>query len=65
MQERGIRALKNAVTPTGEHLRTIAQLIVEGQLRAVVGKTFSLHQARQAHKLSRSGHGRGRIVLHY
>jgi hypothetical protein len=23
-----------------------------------------LHEARQAHELSQSGHGRGRIVLH-
>lgn len=62
-QERGIRALKNAVTPTNEHLRTIAQLIVEGQVRAVVGKTFPLYEACQAHELSQTGHGRGRIVL--
>lgn len=62
-QERNIRALKNAVTPTNEHLRTIAQLIVEGQIKAVVGKTFPLYEARQAHELSQTGHGRGRIVL--
>lgn len=62
-QERGIRALKNAVTPTGEHLQTIAQLIVEGQVKAVVGKTFPLQEARQAHELSQTGHRRGRIVL--
>ncbi|HBY96163.1 MAG TPA: NADP-dependent oxidoreductase [Chloroflexi bacterium] len=63
-QARGIRALKNAVTPTSEHLRIIAQLIDEGQVRAVVGRTFPLQGARQAHELSQSGHGRGRIVLH-
>ena len=63
-QERGIRALNNAVLPTSEHLRTIAQLIGAGQVRAVVGKTFPLHEAHQAHELSQSGHGRGRIVLH-
>ncbi|MBI1881717.1 MAG: NADP-dependent oxidoreductase, partial [Chloroflexi bacterium] len=63
-QERDIQALKNAVPPTSGHLRIIAQLIAEGQVRAVVGKTFPLHEARQAHELSQSGHGRGRIVLH-
>jgi NADPH:quinone reductase-like Zn-dependent oxidoreductase len=62
-QERDIRALKNVVTPTNEHLRTIAQLIVEGQVKAIVGKTFPPQEARQAHELSQSGHGRGRIVL--
>ncbi len=63
-QERGIRALNNAVLPTSELLGTIAQLIGAGQVRAVVGKTFPLHEARQAHELSQSSHGRGRIVLH-
>jgi NADPH:quinone reductase-like Zn-dependent oxidoreductase len=62
-QERGIRALNNAVLPTSEHLRIIAQLIDEGQVRTVVGKVFPLPEARQAHELSQSGHGRGRIVL--
>jgi NADPH:quinone reductase-like Zn-dependent oxidoreductase len=63
-RERGIRAMKNVVTPTNEHLRLIAQLMVTGQVKAIVGKIFSLHQADQAHELSQSGHGRGRIVLH-
>jgi NADPH:quinone reductase-like Zn-dependent oxidoreductase len=63
-RERGIRALNNAVLPTSKHLRTIAQLIDKGQVKAIVGKTFPLHEARQAHELSQSGHGRGRIVLH-
>ena len=63
-QERDIRALNNAVLPTNEHLRIIAQLIAEGQIKAIAGKTFSLPEAPQAHELSQSGHGRGRIVLH-
>ena len=44
-------------------LRIIAQLIAEGHARAVVGKTFPLDEARQAHELSQSGYGRGHIVL--
>jgi NADPH:quinone reductase-like Zn-dependent oxidoreductase len=62
-QAHGIRAIKNAVTPSNEHLRMIAQLITEGQVKAVVGQTFPLSEARQAHELSQTGHGRGRIVL--
>ena len=27
-------------------------------------RTFALHEAPQAHQLSETGHGRGRIVLH-
>jgi NADPH:quinone reductase-like Zn-dependent oxidoreductase len=63
-QKHHIRALKNAATPTDETLRTIIQLIEAGQVKAVVGRTFSLAEARQAHELSQNGHGRGRIVLH-
>ena len=59
----GIRAVKNVVTPTNKDLQQISQLIDEGQVKAVVGQTFPLSQARQAHELSQTGHGRGRIVL--
>lgn len=45
-------------------LRVLAQLIGEGQVKAIVGRTFPLNEIRQAHELSQSGHGRGRIVLH-
>jgi NADPH:quinone reductase-like Zn-dependent oxidoreductase len=44
-------------------MQTIARLLDVGQIRAMVGKTFALHEARQADELSQSGHGRGRIVL--
>lgn len=49
---------------SSELLQTFAQLIEEGQVKAIVGKTFPLSEAQQAHKLSEKGHGRGRIVLH-
>jgi NADPH:quinone reductase-like Zn-dependent oxidoreductase len=63
-RKRDIYAGKNAATPANKHLRIIAQLITDGQVKAVVGKIFSLPEARQAHELSQTGHGRGRIVLH-
>jgi NADPH:quinone reductase-like Zn-dependent oxidoreductase len=66
-QERGIRAMKNTATlpfPSTALLETIAQLLVSGQIKTVVGKTFPLRQTQQAHELSQTGHGRGRIVLH-
>jgi NADPH:quinone reductase-like Zn-dependent oxidoreductase len=63
-QQYGIHASKNAVAPTSDHLRTIARLIAEGQVKATIARTFSLPEVRQAHELSQSGHGRGRIVLH-
>lgn len=63
-QARGIHAMKNAATPTSEHLRTIAEMIVAGDIKVTIARTFPLHAARQAHELSQAGHGRGRIVLH-
>jgi NADPH:quinone reductase-like Zn-dependent oxidoreductase len=62
-QKRGIRAMKNAAPPTSELLGTIAQLIVEGEVRATIGRTFALHEAQQAHALIQTGHGRGRTIL--
>jgi NADPH:quinone reductase-like Zn-dependent oxidoreductase len=66
-RERGIRAMKITAVqpfPSADLLQTIARLLEEGQLKAVVGRTFPLHEVRQAHALSQTGHGRGRIVLH-
>jgi len=66
-RELGIRAMKNTAAlpfPSSSLLQSIAQLIDKGQVKAIVGKTFTLHEARQAHELSQTGHGRGRIVLH-
>ena len=50
--------------PSSERLQTIAQLIDEGRVKVTLGKIFPLREASLAHKLSQSGHGRGRIVLH-
>ena len=63
-QKYGIRAKKNAIPPTNSLLRTIAQLIGEGHVKPTIARIFSLPEAKQAHELSQSGHGRGRIVLH-
>ncbi len=45
-------------------LRQITALIEAGTVTPVVGKIFPLEAASQAHALSETGHGRGRIVLH-
>jgi NADPH:quinone reductase-like Zn-dependent oxidoreductase len=65
-QEHGIRAMKNTAAlpfPSTSLLQTIAQLIVSGQVKATIARTFPLSEARQAHEMSQIGHGRGRIVL--
>lgn len=66
-EARGIRAMKLTVAqpfPSAELLHAIAQLIVEEQIKAVVGPTFPLNEARLAQRMGQAGHGRGRIVLH-
>jgi NADPH:quinone reductase-like Zn-dependent oxidoreductase len=60
----GIRIASFSASTTSELLQTFAQLIDQGQIRAIVGATFPLSEAAQAHTLSQSRHGRGRIVLH-
>jgi NADPH:quinone reductase-like Zn-dependent oxidoreductase len=63
-RELGIRIASFSASTTSELLRTFAQLIDQGQIKAVVGTIFPLTEAAQAHTLSQSRHGRGRIVLH-
>jgi NADPH:quinone reductase-like Zn-dependent oxidoreductase len=66
-RERGIRAVRITTAlpfPSTHLLEAIAQLLEAGQVKAIVGTIFPLHEARQAHELSQAGHGRGRIVLH-
>lgn len=60
----GIRAIKNAVLPTSEHLRAIVRLIDEGYAKPAIREVFALEDAPAAHALCETGHGRGRIVLH-
>jgi NADPH:quinone reductase-like Zn-dependent oxidoreductase len=59
----GIRATGAGRAPT-EKLKEISHLIEDGTVRPAVYKVFPLSQAWQAHELSQTGHGRGRIVLH-
>ena len=62
--ELGIHTSGFSAQVSSELLSTFAQLVNEGQLKTTVGATFPLGDAGKAHKLSQSGHGRGRIVLH-
>jgi NADPH:quinone reductase-like Zn-dependent oxidoreductase len=64
VKERGVRVALFSASVSSKLLQTFAQLIDEGQVKVVIGRVFPLRDARQAHELSQSGHGRGRIVLH-
>ncbi|SDW70659.1 NADP-dependent oxidoreductase [Paenibacillus sp. PDC88] len=69
-KERGIHVIKPSLNSMPspkkqqEISQQIAQLIVEGKIKSVINKKFPLHEVQQAHELSQTGHGRGRIVLH-
>lgn len=58
----GVRAVGAGRAPH-IHLTQIAALLKSGELVPAVGKVFPLMDARQAHELSVTGHGRGRILL--
>jgi NADPH:quinone reductase-like Zn-dependent oxidoreductase len=61
-QERGVRVIMSRGAPSVP-LQTFTRLIDEGHIKVIAGKTFPLSEVQQAHEYSRSGHGRGRIVL--
>ena len=60
---RGVHATMIRSQPSRELLQIVTRLIDEGRLKVTAGKTFPLSEVQQAHEYSRSGHGRGRIVL--
>lgn len=61
-EARGIRV--KTVSPAGrEDLADIARFVDAGKAKPVIRKVFPLEEAREAHALSETGHGRGRIVL--
>ncbi|MER3554023.1 MAG: NADPH:quinone reductase [Meiothermus sp.] len=59
----GVRALRILVRPSGKDMESLNRLIKAGQLRVVVGATFDLADAAEAHRLSESRRARGKIVL--
>jgi NADPH:quinone reductase-like Zn-dependent oxidoreductase len=63
-KEQGVHAVFFIGRTSRTLLETIAHVIDEGHLRAVVRDVFSLPEAPLAHEQVQAGHGRGRIVLH-
>lgn len=64
-QQHGVRTRGVQAPPViSGILRQLAELIESETIRAEVGPVFSLEAAAQAHALSETGHGRGRVVLH-
>ncbi len=61
-QSYGVRAIRGGRTAI-ENFKQICELLARKKIRPVVGAVFPLGQTRQAHELSQTRHGCGRIIL--
>lgn len=59
----GVRVLEPLVEPDGRGLDSVAALVAEGRLRAVVDSVFALEDAGDAHRRLEAGGVRGKVVL--
>jgi NADPH:quinone reductase-like Zn-dependent oxidoreductase len=59
----GKRLLLTQVKPRGGDLEKISVLIEAGKIKPMIEKVFPLEQIAEAHRLSETGHVRGKLVL--
>src|SRR5262249_44756127 len=59
----GRRLIITQVKARGAELEKITALIEAGKLRPLIEKVFALDQIAEAHRLSESGHVRGKLVI--
>jgi NADPH:quinone reductase-like Zn-dependent oxidoreductase len=59
----GKRLLMTHVKPRGGDLEKIGVLIEAGKLKPVIERVFALGQIAEAHRLSETGHVRGKLVV--
>jgi NADPH:quinone reductase-like Zn-dependent oxidoreductase len=59
----GKRLVTVRVKPRGGDLEKIGVLIEAGKIRPVIEKVFPLEQIAEAHRLSETGHVRGKVVV--
>ncbi|MEW2635048.1 NADP-dependent oxidoreductase [Streptomyces sp. NPDC048389] len=59
----GVTARRIIVTPDGEALRTIGELIDSGAVHVEVQSVLPLQEAAEAHRVSSEGRVRGKLVL--
>ena len=57
------RFLAGPAVPVPEDLRFLKDLIEKGQLRTVIGRTYTLDQIAEAHRYAESGHKTGNVVV--
>lgn len=65
MEEYGVEAIRFAMQPTGERLKSLAELMEKEELIPIVSKTYPFTEEglREAHEQSESGHTRGKLVV--
>jgi NADPH:quinone reductase-like Zn-dependent oxidoreductase len=61
-QAHGVRAASSGRASL-DNLQKISEMLASKQVTPVVGSIFPLAEARQAHELGQTRHGRGRIIL--
>jgi NADPH:quinone reductase-like Zn-dependent oxidoreductase len=59
----GVRTAFFSAQPNAFQLSEIAKLVDSGKIKPIVETVLPLSEARRAHELTESGHGRGKIVL--
>lgn len=59
----GVKGLTVFVKPNIKQLSEIGHLIEQSKLTVQIEKVFPLQEARKAHALCETGHGRGKIIL--
>ena len=62
-QEFAVKTARVFCKPNAKQLAEIARLIDEGKLKAHISTILPLAEVKKAHRLSESGHTRGKIVL--
>lgn len=59
----GKRLMMTSVKPRGGDLEKITALIDAGKVRPVIERVFPLEEVAEAHRLSETGHVRGKVVI--
>lgn len=62
-KEHGVEARHIASQPNPDQLGKITELVEKGKIRTHIERIFPLSEAAEAHKLSKQGHTRGKMVL--
>ena len=62
-QQYGVTSVQAPVRPDPDGLKALAALVAEGEVKPQVGDVLPLAEAAKAHRISETGHVRGKIVL--